>query len=61
MEWEYLAKTVEIYPTIELRQQLNKYGCDGWELVSVTTGPDQNGRVWPVAIFKRPVAEASTG
>jgi hypothetical protein len=47
--WEYLTAPVLIHNTQAI---LNNFGRDGWELVSVTTGINQEQLV---AWFKRPV------
>ncbi|MGI5126400.1 hypothetical protein ACQEVB_06240 [Pseudonocardia sp. CA-107938] len=48
-KWEYLTAPVLIHNTQAI---LNNFGRDGWELVTVTTGPrDEQLVAW----FKRPV------
>ena len=47
-QWEYLTAPVLIHSTQAI---LNNFGRDGWELVAVTTGANNDQ---PVAWFKRP-------
>jgi len=47
--WEYLTAPVLIHNTQAI---LNNFGRDGWELVTVTSGPHGEQLV---AWFKRPV------
>ncbi len=51
--WEYVTTPLSIHNT---KAVLNAWGSEGWELVTVVTGPDGNGLV---AYFKRPLATES--
>jgi Domain of unknown function (DUF4177) len=37
IQWEYLVETVKNPEIASLRDQLNRLGADGWELVAMTT------------------------
>ena len=62
MKWEYTARhhqpdfTKEKHPVVaEVVEEANKLGDDGWELVSVTTDTDKDGRTRGyLYYFKRP-------
>lgn len=47
-KWEYATLPLIIHAT---KQILDQWGDDGWELVTVISGPDGNS---PVAYLKRP-------
>ncbi|AYJ47099.1 DUF4177 domain-containing protein [Rhodococcus sp. P1Y] len=47
--WEYFTAPVLIHAT---KQILDNYGAEGWELVTIMSGP--NGGDTLVAYFKRP-------
>lgn len=49
--WEYFTAPVLIHAT---KQILDNYGSEGWELVTIMSGP--NGGDSLVAYFKRPKA-----
>ncbi|SNS65410.1 protein of unknown function [Micrococcales bacterium KH10] len=51
--WEYATVPLISHAT---KQILDTWGSDGWELVTVVTGPDGNGLV---AYLKRPIAQES--
>lgn len=68
--WQYTMLTVDVYrfargPHVDVAQisgNLNRFGGDGWELVSmidVTAG--QGGTCDLVAVFKRPACLADGG
>jgi hypothetical protein len=48
MKWEYATTPLIIHTTTPI---LNTWGEDGWELVTILTGPEGG----LVAYFKRPV------
>ena len=48
MKWEYATTPLIIHTTTQI---LNTWGEDGWELVTILTGPEGG----LVAYFKRPV------
>lgn len=48
MKWEYVTAPLLVHNT---KQILDMWGEDGWELVSVISGPDGSNLV---AYFKRP-------
>jgi hypothetical protein len=50
MRWEYATTPLIIHTTTQI---LNSWGDDGWELVTVISGPEGG----LVAYFKRPIAE----
>lgn len=53
--WEYATVPLVVHAT---KQILDNWGSDGWELVTVVTGPNGGG---VVAYLKRPIpAPAST-
>ena len=52
--WEYATVPLLIHAT---KQILDNWGSDGWELVTVVTGPEGG----LVAYMKRPVAGAEHG
>ncbi|MFD0482038.1 hypothetical protein ACFQ46_05455 [Kineococcus sp. GCM10028916] len=47
--WEYATIPLIVHAT---KQILDQWGADGWELVTVLTGPGGNGLV---AYLKRPM------
>ena len=49
--WEYATVPLIVHAT---KQILDQWGSDGWEPVTVLTGPDRNGLV---AYLKRPSGE----
>jgi hypothetical protein len=49
MRWEYATTPLIIHSTTQI---LNSWGDDGWELVTIVTGPEGG----LVAYFKRPVS-----
>jgi hypothetical protein len=49
-KWEYLTAPVLIHNT---KMILDNFGADGWELVQIVAGPDNQGLV---AYFKREVS-----
>lgn len=49
MRWEYATTPLIIHSTTQI---LNSWGEDGWELVTVISGPEGG----LVAYFKRPLA-----
>ena len=48
-KWEYITTPLLLHKETQI---LKNWGADGWELVSITTGP-QGGLI---AFMKRPVA-----
>lgn len=48
-KWEYVTVPLIIHTTKSI---LDNWGSEGWELVTVVTGPDGNGLV---AYMKRPI------
>lgn len=50
-KWEYATAPVLVHAT---KQILDNWGADGWELVCITPGPNQQN---VVAYFKRPLQE----
>lgn len=48
-KWEYVTVPLIIHTTKAI---LDNWGSEGWELVTVVTGPDGNGLV---AYMKRPI------
>ena len=57
-KWEYHAAVVELFPSIDFSSQLDELGESGWELVTIVTEIDANGRPWHQAVFKRPAKES---
>lgn len=49
--WEYCTAPILIHAS---QQILNNFGSEGWELVQVVPGPNQDSLV---GYFKRPVKE----
>ncbi len=49
--WEYVTTPLLVHNEAAI---LNNWGSEGWELVTIMTGPAGG----PVAVLKRPVAEA---
>ena len=50
-KWEYATAPVLVHAT---KQILDNWGADGWELVSIVTGPNPQN---VVAYFKRPLKD----
>ena len=64
MKWEYKSEQIKIASggffgtkvNIEgLNELLNKYGRQGWELVSFQTHRNSSGMGYTLAVFKKPV------
>jgi hypothetical protein len=34
--------------------RLSQWGKDGWEIITIISSADENGRMWHESIFKRP-------
>jgi hypothetical protein len=52
--WLYTVSILNMFPSVDCTAQLNEWGRDVWELVTVVTSTDEKGRAWTQAIFKRP-------
>jgi hypothetical protein len=55
--WEYAVHAMSLYPSINAAGELNRYGRDGWELVSMAEARNEQGHKYTVAIFKRPKSD----
>ncbi len=51
--WEYDIRSIHYGKWNTTKDDLNKLGMDGWELIRFTDDVDENGMV--KAFFKRPV------
>ena len=57
MTWEYQLKQVTFTDLEDCTASLNRLGRDGWELVAIQANSSGMGGPWPIAIFKRPLAD----
>jgi len=57
MTWEYQLKPVTFTDLEDCVASLNRLGRDGWELVAIQANGLDNSGSWPIAIFKRPLAD----
>ena len=44
-QWEYGAVIIELFPSSGDGGQLNQWGKDGWELITIISSADENGRM----------------
>ncbi|MBP1910212.1 hypothetical protein [Methanolobus bombayensis] len=51
--WEYDIKSIHYGEWDRTKEDLNKFGMDGWELIRFTENVDDEGMI--KAFFKRPV------
>jgi hypothetical protein len=51
--WEYDVKEIRISEWSKAKEDLNKFGIEGWELIKFADEIDENGMI--AAVFKRPV------
>ena len=56
MTWEYQLKPVTFTDLDDCVASLNRLGRDGWELIAIQASGSDKDRSWPIAIFKRPLA-----
>ena len=57
MTWEYQLKPVTFTDLEDCVASLNRAGRDGWEMIAIQASVSGKDRSWPVAIFKRPLAD----
>jgi hypothetical protein len=43
--WEYGAVIIELFPSSGDGGKLNQWGKDGWELITIISSADENGRM----------------
>jgi hypothetical protein len=55
--WEYQLKPVTFTDLEDCVASLNRLGRDGWEMIAIQASVSGKDRSWPVAIFKRPLAD----
>ncbi len=51
--WEYDVKEIRFSEWSKTKEDLNRLGVDGWELIKFADDIDENGMT--AAVFKRPV------
>ena len=56
MTWEYQLKPVTFTDLDDCVASLNRLGRDGWEMITIQASGSGKDRSWPIAIFKRPLA-----
>ena len=57
MTWEYQLKPVTFTDLDDCVASLNRLGRDGWELIAIQANGSGKDRSWPIAIFKRLLAD----
>jgi len=58
--WEYQLKPVTFTDLEDCTASLNRLGRDGWELVAIQASGSGKDGSWPIAIFKRPLADKNS-
>ena len=60
MTWEYQLKPITFTDLEDCVASLNRLGKDGWEMIAIQANSSGKDRSWPLAIFKRPLADKNS-